>query len=237
MSQIKKSSRFGPLKAATTPPGSKYRRPRLRHRYPESAPWEKRSPEPSRSTNWHVSKSTSRASSDCFAKHPSSPRVLQFSSSWTNFYFVRKAVQPEFIDFFHRLTKDTPLFLKVATIKPSRMLKKGSAESTLYRKVIRLSACNPMKQQEVAKFTGLGGLAIVPDESGSNSEGDYCASRVPGKSDGVILGLENLDVVDLAEKMTGKRTIAERIKNHFRLQRIRAYGGTGAGRRSLLPGL
>ena len=26
-----------------------------------------------------------------------------------DFYFVPKAVQPEFIDFFHRLTKDTPL--------------------------------------------------------------------------------------------------------------------------------
>lgn len=41
-----------------------------------------------------------------------------------DFYFVPKAVQPDFIDFFHRLTKDTPLFLKVATIKHrSRMFK------------------------------------------------------------------------------------------------------------------
>lgn len=34
-----------------------------------------------------------------------------------DFYFIPKATQPEFIDFFHRLTKGTPLFLKVATIK------------------------------------------------------------------------------------------------------------------------
>ena len=41
-----------------------------------------------------------------------------------DFYFVPKTVQPEFIDFFHRLTKDTPLFLKVATIKHrSRLFK------------------------------------------------------------------------------------------------------------------
>lgn len=34
-----------------------------------------------------------------------------------DFYFVQKAVQPELIDYFHRLTKGTDLFLKVATIK------------------------------------------------------------------------------------------------------------------------
>ncbi len=34
-----------------------------------------------------------------------------------DFYFLSKAVQPYFLDFFHRLTKDTNLFLKVGTIK------------------------------------------------------------------------------------------------------------------------
>ncbi len=34
-----------------------------------------------------------------------------------DFYFVPKTIQPEFIDFFHRLTKGTDLFLKIATIK------------------------------------------------------------------------------------------------------------------------
>jgi hypothetical protein len=34
-----------------------------------------------------------------------------------DFYFIRKVDQPYFIDFFHRLSKDTSLYLKVATIK------------------------------------------------------------------------------------------------------------------------
>lgn len=34
-----------------------------------------------------------------------------------DFYFLKKSVQVFFIDFFHRLTKDTSLYLKVATIK------------------------------------------------------------------------------------------------------------------------
>lgn len=34
-----------------------------------------------------------------------------------DFYFVNKPDQSFFVDFFHRLSKDTPLFLKVATIK------------------------------------------------------------------------------------------------------------------------
>lgn len=32
-------------------------------------------------------------------------------------YFVPKASQPFLVDYFHRMTKDTPLFLKIATIK------------------------------------------------------------------------------------------------------------------------
>jgi hypothetical protein len=87
------------------------------------------------------------------------------------------------------------------------------------------TACQILSIQEVAKFTGLGALAIVPDESGPNGSADYCAWRVPGKADGVILTLENLDVPDLAEKVTGKQTSAERVKNHFRLLRTQAYGG------------
>jgi len=34
-----------------------------------------------------------------------------------DFYFIKKTDQPHFVDFFHRLSKDTRLFLKVATIK------------------------------------------------------------------------------------------------------------------------
>lgn len=34
-----------------------------------------------------------------------------------DFYFVQKQTQPELIDYFHRLTKGTDLFLKLATIK------------------------------------------------------------------------------------------------------------------------
>lgn len=46
-----------------------------------------------------------------------------------DFYFVSKAFQPEFVDYFHRLTKDTPLFLKLATIKHRSRLFKTTAES------------------------------------------------------------------------------------------------------------
>ena len=34
-----------------------------------------------------------------------------------DFYFVLKAVQPDLVDYFHRLTKGTALFLKIATIR------------------------------------------------------------------------------------------------------------------------
>ncbi len=34
-----------------------------------------------------------------------------------DFYFIRKEEQPFFLDFFHRVSKNTPLYLKVATIK------------------------------------------------------------------------------------------------------------------------
>ncbi|MCY8077517.1 ATP-binding cassette domain-containing protein, partial [Bacillus haynesii] len=34
-----------------------------------------------------------------------------------DFYFIPRDIQSKFIDYFHRLTKDTPLFLKVASIK------------------------------------------------------------------------------------------------------------------------
>src|SRR5262245_39253288 len=34
-----------------------------------------------------------------------------------DFYFVEKNTQPDLIDYFHRLTKGTDLFIKVATIK------------------------------------------------------------------------------------------------------------------------
>jgi hypothetical protein len=34
-----------------------------------------------------------------------------------DFYFIRKSEQPYFLDFFHRVSKNSPLYLKVATIK------------------------------------------------------------------------------------------------------------------------
>ena len=34
-----------------------------------------------------------------------------------DFYFIQKNIQPELVDYFHRLTKGTDLFLKIATIK------------------------------------------------------------------------------------------------------------------------
>jgi hypothetical protein len=46
-----------------------------------------------------------------------------------DFYFVPKSRQPEFIDFFHRLTKGTSLFLKVATIRYRSKLYRQTGES------------------------------------------------------------------------------------------------------------
>jgi len=91
--------------------------------------------------------------------------------------------------------------------------------------VTKRTACQILTIQEVAKFTGLSNLAIVPDESGPDGPSDYCAWRVRGGSDGVILTLENLDVPDQVEKLTGMQSSGERVKNHFRLRRIQAYGG------------
>lgn len=46
-----------------------------------------------------------------------------------DFYFIRKSEQPFFIDFFHRLTKDTKLYLKVATIRYRSKLYTTTGES------------------------------------------------------------------------------------------------------------
>lgn len=46
-----------------------------------------------------------------------------------DFYFIPKSVQPDFVDFFHRLAKGTPLFLKIATIKHRSRLYKSTAEA------------------------------------------------------------------------------------------------------------
>lgn len=46
-----------------------------------------------------------------------------------DFYFVAKSIQPEFLDYFHRLTKDTDLFIKVATIKHRSKLYKQTSQS------------------------------------------------------------------------------------------------------------
>lgn len=46
-----------------------------------------------------------------------------------DFYFIRKLEQPFFIDFFHRLTKDTKLYIKVGTIRYRSKLYTTTAES------------------------------------------------------------------------------------------------------------
>ena len=46
-----------------------------------------------------------------------------------DFYFLKKNEQPFFVDFFHRLSKDTPLFIKVATIKNRTQLYAQTRES------------------------------------------------------------------------------------------------------------
>jgi hypothetical protein len=52
--------------------------------------------------------------------------IISISSLFSNqpiflvlddFYFVPKSIQPDLVDYFHRLTKGTSLFLKIATIK------------------------------------------------------------------------------------------------------------------------
>ena len=48
-----------------------------------------------------------------------------------DFYFVPKSTQPELIDYFHRLTKDTNLFIKVATIKHRSRLFRRSSENSI----------------------------------------------------------------------------------------------------------
>jgi hypothetical protein len=46
-------------------------------------------------------------------------------------YFVAKGTQPSLIDYFHRLTKDTDLFLKIATIKHrSKVYRRTSTQHT-----------------------------------------------------------------------------------------------------------
>lgn len=47
-----------------------------------------------------------------------------------DFYFIKRNDQPEFIDFFHRLSKNTNLYLKVATIKHRTSLYKK--DETIY---------------------------------------------------------------------------------------------------------
>jgi hypothetical protein len=48
-----------------------------------------------------------------------------------DFYFVSKTIQPDLLDYFHRITKDTNVFLKVATIKHrSRLYRRSSGTPT-----------------------------------------------------------------------------------------------------------
>lgn len=49
--------------------------------------------------------------------------------SLDDFYFVDKAIQPDLIDYFHRIKKDTNLYLKIATIKHRSFLYKRSKAS------------------------------------------------------------------------------------------------------------
>lgn len=54
---------------------------------------------------------------------------IKITLIFDDFYFVPKSVQPDFIDYFHRLTKGTCLFLKVATIKHRSRLYKQTRDS------------------------------------------------------------------------------------------------------------
>lgn len=46
-----------------------------------------------------------------------------------DFYFISKSIQADFIDYFHRVTKGTKLFIKVATIRHRSVLYKRTQES------------------------------------------------------------------------------------------------------------
>lgn len=48
-----------------------------------------------------------------------------------DFYFVAKDIQPDCIDYFHRLTKDTPLYLKIGTIKHRTKLMRRAGGQTI----------------------------------------------------------------------------------------------------------
>ena len=75
-----------------------------------------------------ISKTVSKNKTDLlYLNLPEYKRIIQSSSHFLSdnpiyiilddFYFLKKADQPFLIDYFHRLTKDTFLFLKIATIK------------------------------------------------------------------------------------------------------------------------
>jgi len=49
--------------------------------------------------------------------------------SLDDFYFIPKSIQPDYIDYLHRLSKDSELYLKVATIKHRSRIYKQTDES------------------------------------------------------------------------------------------------------------
>jgi hypothetical protein len=49
--------------------------------------------------------------------------------SLDDYYFIKKGIQPDLLDYFHRMTKDTTLYLKIATIKNRSFLYKRTRAS------------------------------------------------------------------------------------------------------------
>lgn len=88
------------------------------------------------------------------------------------------------------------------------------------------SACQLVSLEEIAKLTAAGPVEIIPDASGPADGGasDACAWRVKGSQATLIeMVIENLDVPDLAEKLTGKLTTDPRVAAKFKLRKTQAF--------------
>ncbi len=86
------------------------------------------------------------------------------------------------------------------------------------------SACQLVSLDEITKLTGRSPVEINPSASGPDGASDYCSWRIKGTEDTVIeMGIENLDVPDLAEQVTGRRPSDVRIAAKFKIRKIQAF--------------
>ena len=86
------------------------------------------------------------------------------------------------------------------------------------------SACQLVSLEEITKLTGKGPLEINPSASGPDGATDYCSRRVKGSEATVIeMGIENLDVPDLAEQVAGRQSTDVRVAAKFKLRKIQAF--------------